>query len=281
MASLHHLHRFAYVLSVVLLCLTRFPGDLHAQLRPLDPIDLHAFYGDRVRVQIGGGVFFDQHASLAGTRGRLLEVGDARFSWRSGRVVVEVAGIVQRFFTEESRVQAPAPDVDASTGDGKRHDAGDYRVQTILRLTGDATRTITLLRFGTRLPTTNNRVGLERDQTDFFASLAAARTISSFRLGAEAGVSINGTRVAHYEQSDVLIYAASLERPGTLFSPFVSVVGQEDFHEEAPRGNEDLGEVRAGVRIGQRRWINATFLRGFRDSSPSAGFTVSAGMGFR
>ncbi len=250
-----------------------------AQLRPLEQTDFRALAGEKMRVQIGTGVYFGQHASLAGARGRLIELGDVRTSWRSGRIIVEVAGTIQRFFREDTIVGQPAPGVTAA-GEGSRRDAGDYRVQTVLRLTSDTAVTAAIIRFGTRLPTTDNRVGLERDQTDFFASIGAARSLGPLYLMAEAGISINGTRLSNYEQSDVMIYAATLEHRGGLLSPFVSIIGQNDMHNRAVRGNEDLGELRVGLRVGTTRWLQAVALRGFHESSPRSGFSVGAGISF-
>lgn len=251
----------------------------HAQLRPLDPVDYRALSDGQLRVQLGGGLYFDQHASLAGTTGRLLDAGDIRVSWGSDRVVIEVAGTMQRFFEEDSTLETSISGVQPADAGGKRHDSGDYRVQSILRLTKENGRTISIVRFGTRLPTTDNRVGLERDQTDFFATIGALRAISRFVVSGEAGVSINGTRRADYEQADVFVYAFTLEYRNSWLAPFISAVGQEDFHHWSTRGNEDLGEVRAGVRLGsQRRWLNAFAVRGFRDSSPTAGIALTAGV---
>lgn len=274
---------FAFMRScvVALLAFLAAGSNAFAQLRPLDPTDFSALDGDRIRVQIGGGAYFEQHASLAGTRGRLLEIGDTRISWRTGRILIEIGGTLQRFFREDTVMQPPAEGVNASTIEGTRHDVGDYRVQTVLRLTADTVGTDAILRFGTRLPTTDNRVGLERDQMDFFAVVGAGRALGRMHVGAEAGISINGTRLSHYEQSDVLIYAATVEYRAGLFAPFVAVVGQQDFHDWAARGNEDLGELRAGFRMGKRRWLNATLLRGFHDSSPRSGFSLSVGGAFR
>jgi hypothetical protein len=251
-----------------------------AQLRPLDQTDFRALEGERMRVQIGSAVFFSQYASLTGVKGRLIELGDIRTSWRSGRIIVEVSGTIQRFFEEETVIGEPADGVMASTPEGKRRDAGDYRVQTVLRLTSDTASTAVILRFGTRLPTTDNRVGLERDQTDFFASLGAGRAVGSLHLAAEAGLGINGTRLSNYEQSDVLIFAATLERRGRVISPFLSVIGQNDLHRGSVRGNEDLGELRGGVRAGNRRWLQVVVVRGLGRSSPHSGVMLGAGMSF-
>jgi hypothetical protein len=97
---------------------------------------------------------------------------------------------------------------------------------------------------------------------------------------AEAGLSINGTRLSNYEQSDVLIYAATLEKRGSRVSAFVSALGQDDLHRDAVRGNEDLGELRVGVRIGKSRWVQAVGIRGYHESSPESGFALSAGVSF-
>lgn len=251
-----------------------------AQLRPLDQTDFRALNGEQFRAQIGTGVYFSQYASLAGSRGRLIELGDVRASIRSGRVVVEVAGTVQRFFTEETLIGEPAEGVIASSPEGKRRDAGDYRVQTVVRLTNDTAATAAILRFGTRLPTTDNRVGLERDQTDFFATIGAARSLGPVYVMAEAGLSINGTRLSEYEQSDVMIYAVTFERRWPALIAFVSAVGQDDFHTGSVRGNEDLGELRAGLRTGQTRWLQVAFVRGYHASSPRSGFFIGAGVSF-
>ena len=255
-------------------------GEATAQLRPLDQTDFRALNGERMRVQIGGGIYFSQFASLTGTKGRLVELGDVRTSLRSGRIVVEVSGTLQRVFHEETVVGEPAEGVMASTPEGTRRDAGDYRVQTVLRLTSDTSATAAILRFGTRLPTTDNRVGLERDQTDFFASIGAGRALGPLYFMAEAGVSINGTRLSNYEQSDVMIYAATIEHRIGMITPFISAIGQNDLHRRSVRGNEDLGELRLGVRAGGTRWVQAIAVRGIQDTSPQSGFTLAFGMSF-
>lgn len=270
--------KFLYVAAGCAACAFGSVTRAEAQLRPLDPTDFRAFDSSaRLRVYAGAGVYFSQHASLAGVRGRLIELGDMRVSWRSGRMLVEVAGTLQRFLREDTIVSAPADGVAASSPDRRRRDAGDYRVQTLMRLTSDTSLTSVVLRFGTRLPTTDNRVGLERDQTDFFASLGAARAFGHMHAMAEAGVGINGTRLSEYEQSDVMIYGATIEYRGGSIAPFVSVVGQEDMHTHAVRGNEDLGEVRLGLRVGGAQWLQAMMVHGFHDSSPHAGFVIGAG----
>jgi hypothetical protein len=267
--------------STFLLCVWFLaPASAYAQLRPLDPVDVRAFSGPPVQIQVGGGIFFDQHASLAGTRGTLFEAGDFRATIRTGRVLVDLGGTVQRFFEDHDVIAAPSGDALPAPSDGKRHDAGDYRVGAVVRLTPDASTTLATLRFGTRLPTTDNRVGLDRDAIDFFTTLAAFRRSARLSLSLEAGLGIHGTRKTDYEQSDVLLYAASAAFDARRITPFVTILGQQDFQEFAIRGNEDLAEIRAGVRAGSARWISAAWVHGLTEYSPSGGLQIALGTSF-
>ncbi|HEX2188512.1 MAG TPA: hypothetical protein VHG51_06410, partial [Longimicrobiaceae bacterium] len=164
--------------------------------------------------------------------------------------------------------------------DGRRHDSGDYRVATVVRLTPEDAPALAVLRFGTRLPTTDNGVGLDRDALDFFALLGGRVRRGALAVGAEAGVGINGTRDPVFEQRDVLVYAVTAEYAASpALVPTLSAVGNvPGLPERDVRGNEDLGEVRLGVRAGERRWLRVELVRGFTEFSPSAGVIVSAGV---
>lgn len=253
-------------------------GPAHAQLRPLEPTDWRAFTAaSLVMFEVGGGAFQDQRASLAGSEGRLLEVGNFRATWRTGRVVLEAAGTGQRFFREDSRFAEPEPFVE--TAGRHRHDSGDYRVATIVRVTGDRSPILGVVRFGARLPTTDNKTGLDRDATDFFALLGGSVARGSGSLSAEGGVSINGTRVPTFEQSDVFTYAARAEYSLGAFTPSLQLVGQMDgLKDRTVRGNEDLGEVRVGLRAGERRWLRAELVAGYTAFSPRTGILLTVGM---
>nr|MDQ3388388.1 hypothetical protein [Gemmatimonadota bacterium] len=63
-----------------------------------------------------------------------------------------------------------------------------------------------------------------------------------------------------------------------LLTPSLTLVGQKDWIGRAIRGNEELGELRAGVRAGRRRWVEVDAVVGFAEFSPSAGVRVSAGV---
>jgi hypothetical protein len=263
-----------------LLALCALPARASAQLRPLDALEWRMFDGGRtVSAQVGGGWIAGQRASLAGTEGTLMEAGNWRAFLRTGRVVLEGGGTVQRFFAEESSFAAPEPYVKPAD-DGKRHDAGDYRILTAIRLTGDGAPVAAALRFGARLPTTDNAVGLDRDATDFMATLGGRTVRGPVALQAEAGVGIFGTRRPTFEQDDLLVYALRAEYAAGAVRPMVTVLGQQVGRPRRReiRGNESLGEVRVGVRAGGRRWLLAEAVAGYTPFSPEWGLLVSAGM---
>ncbi|HEV2150209.1 MAG TPA: hypothetical protein VGR37_22615 [Longimicrobiaceae bacterium] len=266
-------------LSLALLLLAAASA-AEAQLRPLDPTEWRVWEDGRTVVAgVGGGAFDDQRASLAGVEGRLLEAGNFSLVLRSGRVALEAGGTVQRFFRDERTFAAPHGDA-RPDDDGRRHDSGDFRIGTVVRLTPERAPALAVLRFGTRLPTTDNRVGLDRDATDFFALLGGRLYRGALAASAEAGVSINGSRDPGFEQRDVLVYTAAAEYAvSPVLSPTLSVVGNvPGLPRRTTRGNEDLGEVRLGVRAGGRRWLRAELVRGYTRFSPSAGVIVAAGI---
>lgn len=253
-------------------------GSAAAQLRPLDPFDWRMLDGGRtVSAEAGGGWLRGQRASLAGTEGTLVEAGSFRAFWRTGRVVLEAGGTVRRIFDEHRSFAPPEPFVQPADG-GERSDAGDYRVATTVRLTREGAAAAAILRFGARLPTTDNRVGLDRDATDFFATAGARIARGPVLVGAEAGVGIFGTRDPEFEQDDLLVYAVRAEYDAGPIVPTLTVAGQQvgSGHREI-RGNESLGEVRLGFRTDGRWFVRAEYAAGYTDFSPSGGVLISAG----
>lgn len=269
-------HRCFGTLGLLLLgsCLSE-PAEAWGQLRPLDPLDPWVWKGNSaLSAEVGAGVFREQRASLAGTEGVLVEIGNFAVRWRTGRVVLEAGGTVQRLFGDEERFAAPAGGAELDP-DGVRHDAGDYRVSTAVRITPADAPAHGVVRFGARLPTTDNRVGLDRDATDFFALIGGGSTRGRGWGWVEGGVGINGARSSTAEQSDVFAYAASAGWRGRLLTPILSLAGQAGG--SGGRGNEALAELRAGMRLGGRRWVQASGVWGVTSFSPSVGVLLSAG----
>lgn len=250
-----------------------------AQLRPLEPIQWRVYQrNSTAAVELGIARFSEQRASLAGTSGDLWELGNFMLAWRTGRVVLEAAGTAQRRFREHERFAPPYPDVDPSD-DGHRDDSGDYRISTSIRLTPDHWQTTGVVRFGTRLPTTDNTTGLDRDALDFFATVGAGRSVSAFAFTGEAGLGIHTSREEAFEQDDLLLYAMRAEYTRFSLIPSLAALGQmHGSTHRAIRGLENLGELRAGLRAGSKRWIRVEIVKGYETFSPSVGVVVTAGI---
>lgn len=254
------------------------PESAMSQLRPLSPIPWRMLSEPAtLSAEIGLSRLNDQRASLAGTSGTLWELGNVAVAWRTGRVVLEVAGTGQRLFHEQERFAEPLSDVRPS--DDRRHDSGDYRISTVLRLTPDSWPAKAALRFGTRLPTTGNETGLDRDAVDFFATVGGSLAKRRFGVSADIGLGIHGTRESRFEQDDLFLYAARAEYRAPPITPSVELVGQKHGSaHRAIRGVEDLGELRLGLRWGSRRWLRVEVVKGYETFSPSAGLILTAGL---
>lgn len=250
-----------------------------AQLRPLEPINWRLVRGGAtVAGEAGFSRLNDQRASLAGTSGDLWEVGNFSLAWRTGRVVLEAAGTAQRFFHERDRFEEPYIDVEPANDD-RRHDSGDFRISTTARLTPEEWPVRGAVRFGTRLPTTNNTTGLDRDAVDFFATAGASTLRGGLAFDGEAGLGIHSTREQSFEQDDLLLYASRAEYRGWRIVPSVAILGQlHGTTHAAIRGVENLGELRIGLRAGGRRWVRAEFVKGYETFSPSSGVIVTGGI---
>lgn len=247
-----------------------------AQLRPLEGVDWEVLEnGSSLLLRTGVGRYDGQRASLAGTEGTLVELGNFDAVWRSGRFALELGGTVLRLFEDESTFAEPYGGATADAGPD-RHDTGAFRVATVIRLTPADRREVAILRFGTRLPTTDNEIGLDRDRTDFFALLGAGLRRGPFHAGAEAGLGIFGSHDLRYEQNDVLLYSLSTEYRHPLLSPQVALVGHRGgFDGYAPRGTENLAELRLGARAGDRLAVRALWVHGLTEFSPRSGVLLS------
>lgn len=263
-----------------LLLLPALPAAAHGQLRPLDPREWSDVGFEGQVAAVGGGMYWGQRASLAGTEGLLVEVGSFRAVWGLGRVALEFAGTALWLFEEHTTFTAPAPDV-IPAEDARRTGAGDYRVSTLVALTPEHAAQGLALRFGARLPTTDNHLGLDRDQTDFYALLLGGVERGGVALSGELGLGIFGTRDMRNEQVDVLLFGLSARHPLGPGVAFMELAGHHDTRAGPDRrGNEDLGEGRVGLRVGAESWVSVALVRGWTPSSPEVGFTLQVGRRF-
>ncbi|HEX9109767.1 MAG TPA: hypothetical protein VF832_21135 [Longimicrobiales bacterium] len=254
------------------------PSRAAAQLRPLEPLPWEVLApGTTALARLGGGLLGGQRASLAGTEGRLLQLGNWQAAWRTGRVALELGGTALNIFDDRSRWADPADG--AALRFGRRVDAGELRLTTAVRLTPAAWPAAAALRFGARLPTGSHVRGLEREETDFLGTLGLAWAKGALSAAAEAGIGIFGTRVPGFTQEDDLIFAARAGyRLGPLRPELVLTGQSSPLRYRRPRGVEDLRELRLGARAGTRRWLEAYWVHGLTPFSPSSGVLLGMGM---
>lgn len=266
----------AAVLAV--LALSAWPRPLQAQLRPVDPLDWRVYEPGTLAVaSVGAGALWGQTAALAGTRGRLLEIGNYTAVLRFGRVAVELAGTALWRLSDEVVLESPVDGVRPPDG-APRQEAGFASAATVVNLTRDESPLDVVVRFGTRIPTTSDESGLDRDRTDFFALAGARYRFGLLALSAENGVGIHGTTRHDYPQSDVWAYAFGAEYRRGPLTGMAQLVGHQDGHGGRVRGNEDLRELRLGLRAGSARWIEFTWIRGLSDFSPAHGLRIAASL---
>lgn len=272
--------RTALWLLAVLASAVPAPRRVGAQLRPHDPIPWEAVGAEGPMARVGMGIHWGARATLAGTRGTLLELGNVLGTWSFGRVALEVGGTAVRVFSDDSVYASPVAGARAPNGE-RRVDTGEQRLGTIVLVTPSSSPVEAVLRFGTRLPTTDNGQGLGRDQTDFYGTVGGRLRPGALEITAEAGVGIMGTRLERPEQMDALLYAAGVGWRGGRGGVRLEAVGQHDTRRSAAlRGLEDLSEARLTGEVGGARWVRATVLRGLTLASPDFGVTIEAGTRF-
>lgn len=255
------------------------PGVIEGQLRPLEPTAWHAFDANVGTFFVGVSAFGGQRVALLGREGRLVDAPVIGLSARTGRVVISAQGALHRRFSARASFEEPVPTVDSLQRD-PRTDSGDIRVTTAVRLTGGGGPVSAAFRFGVLLPTTDDRVGLERDRMDFFVTLAA-RSRGRVFVEAEGGAGIHGVVAAGVDQTDPLLFGlgAGARFPGV--ETLLRLTGQYDTRATGPpRGNEQLAEIQLGVRSLGRTWAHMGFVRGLADFSPAWGLQVRLGHTF-
>ena len=250
-----------------------------AQLRPLEPLDWRAIDSAAGAISVGSSVFTGQRASLAGTEGSLFELGVYSAVLHFGRVSIQMNGAALRLFYDDEVFAAPAGG--ALPAAAPRRDTGDHQIHTLIRLTPEDRPAGVVLRFGVRLPTTDNFKGLERDQTDFVMTVGGRLRRGDWSATGEFGVGVHSTRDSDIEQIDPLLYAVVLGYAHRQMAVRVVLVGQEDTRARSSlRGTEDLRESRLEFEFGGARFLRVSAYRGWEAFSPDFGLGVSTGLRF-
>ncbi len=251
-----------------------------AQMRPLGPVFWDGFELARGSAAVGMAIYSDQPVARAGVRGRLVEWGDLHGTVRVGKVLFEASGTARRVLTERAPFGVREAGVQSAV-DGTRSDTGDFRFLTTVMITDPPGSTDLAFRFGARLPTTDEVVGLERDQTDLFFTLATRWRALGWSVFAEAGLGIFGTAQDVPDQTDPLLYMLGFELPRGPVSAQFGWIGHYDTRAGGPPpGNNHLSELRLRLSTTGPLWIEAVGVAGLAEHSPGYGLELRLGRRF-
>ena len=270
----------AAAFALLLAGLLGAPRALEAQVRPLNPMGWSTFERPGGVFVMGSAFLAGQRISLAGAEGHLYDFGVFEVTWSYERIAIRIGGTLLRVFDERKVYAEPVTDTRPPDG-SSRTGAGAIEVSTLIWLTPPAAPVAVAFRFGTRLPTTDNREGLGRDQADFFTTIGVRLRDGPWDLSVEGGAGINGTRDPAHEQIDPILFVGAARYDAGQVDPFLEFTGQHDPRSDRDRrGNENLGEVRLGVVIGSQRWLKVSLARGWTSTSPDLGITAQFGTRF-
>ncbi|HEX9109796.1 MAG TPA: hypothetical protein VF832_21280, partial [Longimicrobiales bacterium] len=136
-------------------------------------------------------------------------------------------------------------------------------------------RSLAALRWGVKLSTHNGLKGLDRHKTDFYATLGGRLLRGDFTIAGEAGLGVWGTRDAPPDKVIPFQYDAAIRWSHGALEPSLTLGGQAA--SKQARGNEDLAELRAAMRVGRRRWLEASIVRGLAPYGPRWGALAFVG----
>lgn len=255
----------------------------HAQQRPLVTEDPETIGLNRILLEGGLSIDFDQEHPVAGVAGDVSRFGTFGVSVGiSPTAEIQIdGGLIQRIDVNE-RLTRIVPGVVANplvAGD-RASSFDDLVIATKIRLAAeDTSRPAIGLRFGTKLPTASPDKGVGLGTTDFFATFLVAKTVQSVRTVGNVGIVVMGNPVVGGDQSTALGFGVSVAR--ALTNEF-EVVGELNgrlapFEQVVPTGLGSRGVFRlAGRYTYQLLRLDFGVLVGVTNRDPSFGISAGA-----
>jgi hypothetical protein len=101
-----------------------------------------------------------------------------------------------------------------------------------------------------QLPNSNQARGIGLNQTNFFMTALASKTIGKLRVSGNLGLAILTAPTELFSQNDVMLYGLSVVYPlNERVSLLGEVNGRLNTRKTAPLGTESDGEARFGARF--------------------------------
>jgi len=262
---------------LVLFCLLAFLP-LAAQNRPLQTSDAEILPPGTMRAEVGFDFLQDVNFPLSGLSGDLTSLGVIGVRMGVGKMVeVQLEGAVQNFLDVKKQGASFVPVLEL-TGPRSTHDTGDFSLSTKIRIFGDRGRWPSLaMRFGFRMPNSNQARGVGTNSTDVFALFILQKHFGKLNLFGNAGVAILQSPNAKFSQNDVLLYGGAFAYP---LHRRLNVVGEAAGRYSSRKittgliGTESRSQARFGFQVfaGGFQW-DVAGIAGLAKDDARSGFT--------
>lgn len=253
------------------------PAAAAAQLRPMEAVPWRN--GPETMVMAGASAYGSARAPMAGVEGTLYEAAVVQLSAAFGRAAVRVQAA--RHVLDPARRYAPPARTTEDRGLERLSDFSDVTLETLLYFS-TPDWLMAGMRLGSRVPSSDNEVGLDRDQADVYGTLMLGGGGEAVWIETEAGVGVHGSRgTQRLEQQDPLLYSAFLRAHRGPITARIGLIGHVFWTNDwSTRGNENMGEWRAGLRVGHHTFLDAAAVAGLTRTSPDWGLRLRVGRRF-
>lgn len=221
-----------------------------AQQRPLITEDVEVVKPGSVRIEFGFDFAQRKRYPVSGLQGDLSRLGVASVTFGlAPNVEVEIGGVIHNSLAINQRGASAIPLNLKNTN--STSDTGDFFLATKIKVRNETNRFPALgVRFGVSLPNSNQERGIGLNQTNFFMTALASKTIGKLRVNGNVGLAILTAPTELFSQNDVALYGLSAVYPlNERISLVGEINGRFNTRKRAPLGTESDGEARFGARI--------------------------------
>ncbi len=249
-----------------------------AQQRPLITEDVEVVKPGSVRIEFGFDFTQQKKYPVSGLQGDLSRLGVASMTFGlAPNVEVEVGGVIHNSLAISRRGTSAIP-LDLKNINSTS-DVGDFFLATKIKVRNETNYVPALgLRFGVSLPNSNQARGIGLNQTNFFMTALASKTIGKFRVSGNIGLGILTAPTQLFSQNDVMLYGLSAVYPlNERVSLLGEINGRLNTRKTIPLGTESDSEARFGARFKASGLLwDVSALTGFNKNSIKSG--VSFGL---
>lgn len=221
-----------------------------AQQRPLITEDVEVVKPGAVRLEFGFDFTQRKRFPVSDLQGDLSRLGVASMTFGlAPNVEVEVGGVLHNSLAISRRGTSAIP-LDLKNINSTS-DVGDFFLATKIKVRNETKRVPAIgLRFGVQLPNSNQARGIGLNQTNFFMTALASKTVGKFRVSGNLGLAILTAPTQLFSQNDVMLYGLSITYPlNERVSLLGEVNGRLNTRKTPQLGTESDGEARLGARF--------------------------------